>query len=108
MKNYTHINDLENLQDTVHEAIELKNNEKANESLGKGKTICLLFFNNGDRRQFLRSQKIIENTCNIARVYPLPKRPNNPEIMQRHAISRREHAIVHCCCVRVERPNAGL
>ena len=43
MQNYVHINDLDNLQKTVNEAVELKKNELEFSFLGKGKTICLLF-----------------------------------------------------------------
>ena len=46
MQHYTHINDLDSLQKTVAEAIDLKNNELQFKTLGEGKTICLLFFNN--------------------------------------------------------------
>ncbi|MDC9722138.1 MAG: N-acetylornithine carbamoyltransferase [Urechidicola sp.] len=60
MKNYSHINDLKNLQETVQEAISLKNNELQFESLGKGKTICLLFFNNSLRTR-LSTQKAAQN-----------------------------------------------
>ena len=60
MKHYAHINDLENLDKTVQEAIELKKNELAFEKLGKGKTICLLFFNNSLRTR-LSTQKAAQN-----------------------------------------------
>jgi len=60
MKHYTHINDLENLQETVHEAINLKNNELEFKNLGEGKTICLLFFNNSLRTR-LSTQKAAFN-----------------------------------------------
>lgn len=60
MKHYTHINDLENLQQTVQEVISLKKNELQFESLGKGKTICLLFFNNSLRTR-LSTQKAAQN-----------------------------------------------
>jgi len=60
MKHYTHINDLENLQQTVQEALFLKKNELQFESLGKGKTICLLFFNNSLRTR-LSTQKAAQN-----------------------------------------------
>lgn len=60
MKHYTHINDLENLQQTVQEAISLKKNELQFESLGKKKTICLLFFNNSLRTR-LSTQKAAQN-----------------------------------------------
>jgi N-succinyl-L-ornithine transcarbamylase len=49
MKNFTSINDLDSLKITVQEAIELKKNKLKYKSLGEGKTICLLFFNNSLR-----------------------------------------------------------
>ena len=60
MKHYLHINDVENLQKTVEEAIELKNDELKFSELGKGKTICLLFFNNSLRTR-LSTQKAAQN-----------------------------------------------
>lgn len=60
MRHYTHINDLNNLQETVQEAITLKQNELQFENLGKGKTICLLFFNNSLRTR-LSTQKAAQN-----------------------------------------------
>lgn len=60
MKNYISISDLDCLQKTVKEAIELKKNELQFENLGKGKTICLLFFNNSLRTR-LSTQKAAQN-----------------------------------------------
>ncbi|MBL4939042.1 MAG: N-acetylornithine carbamoyltransferase [Lutibacter sp.] len=60
MKNYLKINDLDNLQVTVKEALELKNEPLAFQNLGKGKTICLLFFNNSLRTR-LSTQKAAQN-----------------------------------------------
>ena len=60
MRHYTHINDLDNLQKTVQEAISLKENEFQFENIGKGKTICLLFFNNSLRTR-LSTQKAAQN-----------------------------------------------
>lgn len=60
MKNYLHINDLDSLQQTVTEAIELKKQPLKFEKLGKGKTICLLFFNNSLRTR-LSTQKAAQN-----------------------------------------------
>ncbi len=60
MKNYTSINELDNLQETVQEAIELKKNELHYKALGEGKTICLLFFNNSLRTR-LSTQKAAQN-----------------------------------------------
>lgn len=60
MKHYTHINELPSLENTVKEAISLKQNELEFEQLGKGKTICLLFFNNSLRTR-LSTQKAAQN-----------------------------------------------
>jgi len=60
MKNYTNINDLDNLQETVQEAVVLKKEPLQFEQLGKGKTICLLFFNNSLRTR-LSTQKAAQN-----------------------------------------------
>ncbi|MCF6297255.1 MAG: N-acetylornithine carbamoyltransferase [Flavobacteriaceae bacterium] len=60
MQHYTHINDLENLQEAVQEAITLKQEPLQFEQLGKGKTICLLFFNNSLRTR-LSTQKAAQN-----------------------------------------------
>ncbi|WP_457618741.1 N-acetylornithine carbamoyltransferase [Lutibacter sp.] len=60
MKNYLNISDLDNLQNTVQEAIELKKEELQYKTLGEGKTICLLFFNNSLRTR-LSTQKAAQN-----------------------------------------------
>ncbi len=60
MQHYTHITDLKNLHKTVQEAIDLKENPLQFEHLGKGKTICLLFFNNSLRTR-LSTQKAAQN-----------------------------------------------
>jgi len=60
MNNFTHINNLDNLQTTIQEAIDLKKNELKYKSLGKGKAICLLFFNNSLRTR-LSTQKAAQN-----------------------------------------------
>ena len=60
MENYLNINDLDSLEQTVQEAIELKKEPLAFEELGKGKTICLLFFNNSLRTR-LSTQKAAQN-----------------------------------------------
>ena len=44
MKNYTSVSDIENLQELVEEAIQLKN-ENSSAEAGKGKTLGMLFFN---------------------------------------------------------------
>ncbi|AMC11746.1 acetylornithine carbamoyltransferase [Lutibacter profundi] len=60
MKNYVNISDLNNLQNTVQDAIDLKKNELQSKTLGEGKTICLLFFNNSLRTR-LSTQKAAQN-----------------------------------------------
>ena len=60
MKHYLHINDLDSLQQTVQEAIELKKEPTQFKELGAGKTICLLFFNNSLRTR-LSTQKAAIN-----------------------------------------------
>ena len=60
MQHYTNINDLNSLQETVKEAIDLKKNELQFKKIGKGKTICLLFFNNSLRTR-LSTQKAAQN-----------------------------------------------
>jgi len=60
MKHYRSINDLENLQEAVKEAITLKKDPFSFEELGKRKTICLLFFNNSLRTR-LSTQKAAMN-----------------------------------------------
>jgi N-succinyl-L-ornithine transcarbamylase len=60
MKHYLNIKDVNNLQQTVKEAIALKKNELEFQNLGKGKTICLLFFNNSLRTR-LSTQKAAQN-----------------------------------------------
>lgn len=60
MKHYLQINDLDSLQQTVQEAIELKKEPTQFKKLGAGKTICLLFFNNSLRTR-LSTQKAAIN-----------------------------------------------
>jgi N-succinyl-L-ornithine transcarbamylase len=60
MKDYININDLENLQKAVQQAIEIKKNPLKHKKLGEGKTICLLFFNNSLRTR-LSTQKAAQN-----------------------------------------------
>jgi N-succinyl-L-ornithine transcarbamylase len=45
MKKYVTINDIKNIEHTVQEAIQLKNNPHQFENLGKYKTLVMLFFN---------------------------------------------------------------
>jgi N-succinyl-L-ornithine transcarbamylase len=60
VRTYTNINDLDNLQNTVQEALALKNKPLEFQQLGNGKTICLLFFNNSLRTR-LSTQKAAQN-----------------------------------------------
>lgn len=60
MKHYSNINDLSSLESTVQDAIELKKNPLKHKSLGEGKTICLLFFNNSLRTR-LSTQVAAQN-----------------------------------------------
>lgn len=60
MKHYTNINDLGNLQKAVQEALEIKKNPLQHKTLGEGKTICMLFFNNSLRTR-LSTQKAAQN-----------------------------------------------
>lgn len=60
MKHFLSINDINSLPDWVAEARELKNNPIAYRSLGNGKTLCLLFFNNSLRTR-LSTQKAALN-----------------------------------------------
>ncbi len=58
--NYLSINDIDSLQDWVKEAIEIKKNPLQNRSLGKDKSIGLLFFNSSLRTR-LSTQKAALN-----------------------------------------------
>lgn len=60
MKNYLSISDVDSLPDWVSEARKLKENSSHYKDLGKGKTICLLFFNNSLRTR-LSTQKAAVN-----------------------------------------------
>jgi len=60
MKHYSSINDLGNLQIAVQEAINIKKNPLQHKTLGEGKTICMLFFNNSLRTR-LSTQKAAQN-----------------------------------------------
>lgn len=60
MKHYLAIKDIDDLSKWVNEARNLKVNPQANKSLGEGKTICLLFFNNSLRTR-LSTQKAAIN-----------------------------------------------
>lgn len=60
MRNYTHINDIDNLTTWIEEAIALKKNPLKNSELGKNKTLGLLFFN-ASLRTRLSTQKAALN-----------------------------------------------
>ena len=60
MQHYTSLKDLNSLQKIVQETIELKKNPTQYKTLGEGKTICLLFFNNSLRTR-LSTQKAAQN-----------------------------------------------
>jgi len=60
MKNYLSIKNIDNLPKWIEEARSLKANPTAHKTLGKGKTICLLFFNNSLRTR-LSTQKAAIN-----------------------------------------------
>lgn len=58
--NYLSIKDIDSLPNWVKEARHNKNNPRQNESIGKGRTLCLLFFNNSLRTR-LSTQKAAIN-----------------------------------------------
>lgn len=60
MKNYLSIRNIDHLKQWVAVAQQLKENPTAEKGLGKGKTICLLFFNNSLRTR-LSTQKAAMN-----------------------------------------------
>lgn len=60
MKNFTSINDIENINSWIDEAKEIKANPLANKYLGKNKTLGLLFFNSSLRTR-LSTQKAALN-----------------------------------------------
>ena len=60
MRHYLSINDIDSLQDWVEEAQGLKSDPLQSKSLGKNKTIGLLFFNNSLRTR-LSTQKAAQN-----------------------------------------------
>lgn len=60
MRNYLSVKDIDSLSDWVAEARDLKKNSRQFDSLGKGKTIGLLFFNNSLRTR-LSTQKAALN-----------------------------------------------
>ena len=60
MQHYLSINDIDSLPKWVEEARDLKNNPLESKSLGKDKTIGLLFFNNSLRTR-LSTQKAAMN-----------------------------------------------
>ncbi|MCL4144511.1 UNVERIFIED_CONTAM: hypothetical protein GTU68_003798 [Idotea baltica] len=60
MRNYTSINDIEDINSWIEEAKEIKENPLANKELGKNKTLGLLFFNSSLRTR-LSTQKAALN-----------------------------------------------
>jgi N-succinyl-L-ornithine transcarbamylase len=60
MKRYTNISDINNISETIQEAIELKKNPFKNASLGKHKTLVMLFFNSSLRTR-LSTEKAAKN-----------------------------------------------
>ncbi len=60
MKHYLSVKDIDSLPNWVSEARKLKEDPAAHKSLGEGKTICLLFFNNSLRTR-LSTQKAAMN-----------------------------------------------
>ncbi len=60
MKKYTDINDIENLAETIQEAIQLKENPFKFSDLGKNKTLVMLFFNSSLRTR-LSTEKAAKN-----------------------------------------------
>jgi N-succinyl-L-ornithine transcarbamylase len=60
MNNYLSIKDIDSLPDWVAMARKLKENPRTDQELGKGRTICLLFFNNSLRTR-LSTQKAAMN-----------------------------------------------
>ena len=60
MKHYLSVKDIDSLNDWVAEARKLKSKPTGDNKLGKGKTICLLFFNNSLRTR-LSTQKAAMN-----------------------------------------------
>jgi N-succinyl-L-ornithine transcarbamylase len=60
MKNFTCVNDIGNLETAVKEALEVKKDKFKYETLGKNKTLLMLFFNNSLRTR-LSTQKAAEN-----------------------------------------------
>jgi N-succinyl-L-ornithine transcarbamylase len=60
MKNYTSINDIDNINTWIEEAIKIKQNPQKNKELGKNKTLGLLFFNSSLRTR-LSTQKAALN-----------------------------------------------
>ena len=60
MKKYTKIKDISNLQETIKDAISLKNNPFEFQDLGKNKTLVMLFFN-ASLRTRLSTEKAAKN-----------------------------------------------
>lgn len=60
MKNYTNINDIKNVSETIQEAIQLKQNPFQFSDLGQHKTLVMLFFNSSLRTR-LSTEKAAKN-----------------------------------------------
>ncbi len=60
MKKYTSINDIENIQEIIQEAIQIKQNPFQFEKLGQHKTLVMLFFNSSLRTR-LSTEKAAKN-----------------------------------------------
>ncbi|MEQ6122905.1 acetylornithine carbamoyltransferase [Pseudotenacibaculum sp. MALMAid0570] len=60
MKNYINISDIENIPKTIKEAIKLKENPFQDKTLGKHKTLIMLFFNSSLRTR-LSTEKAAKN-----------------------------------------------
>jgi N-succinyl-L-ornithine transcarbamylase len=56
MKTYTNVKDLDNLQDAIQEALEIKKNRYAYKHIGENKTLLMVFFNSSLRTR-LSTQK---------------------------------------------------
>ncbi len=56
MKTYTNVKDLDNLQDAIKEALEIKKNRFAYKQIGENKTLLMVFFNSSLRTR-LSTQK---------------------------------------------------
>lgn len=60
MKHYLHTNDIDQPESWVQQAISLKKDPRAKAALGKGKVLCLLFFNNSLRTRLSTQRAAIQ------------------------------------------------